>query len=449
MPIDASIPLGVRTDYGSSIDTAAKAMTLKHLMKQDAQADALAPLQMQSAQLDVNAKTAEAKEKDAIVSAYHDSWDATQNKTDNIKLMGLLHERVPVYAEKWATDKFKTDAEFAKQIQDAQKNFTSAAGPLFKRIVDDNDNRVKGGMPADAAWAAVKPQAAAAMKMLSDAKYPSMFLVDPEKMTIDQARSVANSWDGSLKLDQEREKAAADASYRDRMAGAAEMRARRTGLGENNEPANIAEWNAYERMTPEQKKEYLIMKRSNPYVNLGDQMVQPDPTNAGQALGSFDVAVSPDARPETRAAQTKAVAEATTAATRKASSFGQDVLLDEAEALLNSKSAPTGSGAGALADKAASLVGATPAGAGEADQLEIIAGSLVSKVPRMEGPQSNYDVENYKKMAGDLGNRTLPVERRLMALKTLRSLTEKYAALNKAETNSDDDLIGKYLRKGQ
>ena len=45
----------------------------------------------------------------------------------------------------------------------------------------------------------------------------------------------------------------------------------------------------------------------------------------------------------------------------------------------------------------------------------------------MEGPQSNYDVENYKQAAGDLANPIKPVEVRMAALQTLKQLNEKYA----------------------
>ncbi len=55
---------------------------------------------------------------------------------------------------------------------------------------------------------------------------------------------------------------------------------------------------------------------------------------------------------------------------------------------------------------------------------------MVSNVPRMEGPQSNFDVLNYQTMAGKIGDRTAPIEERLGALATLKDLQEKYKALN-------------------
>ncbi len=102
-------------------------------------------------------------------------------------------------------------------------------------------------------------------------------------------------------------------------------------------------------------------------------------------------------------------------------------LLDEVDQLLPNA---TGSGVGAAMDAAGAVVGATPNGAAEADQLDILAGMLTSKVPRMEGPQSNLDVQLYRQMAGDLGNRKLPVQRRMAAAQRMRDLAMKYADIN-------------------
>lgn len=60
-------------------------------------------------------------------------------------------------------------------------------------------------------------------------------------------------------------------------------------------------------------------------------------------------------------------------------------------------------------------------------QLKAIAGQLISKMPRMEGPQSNIDVEMYRQAAGDIANANIPVDTRKAAIKTIRDLNEKYA----------------------
>lgn len=101
-------------------------------------------------------------------------------------------------------------------------------------------------------------------------------------------------------------------------------------------------------------------------------------------------------------------------------------IMNRAEAVLTGKTKPTSSLVGNMTDKAAAIIGATPTGAKEADELRVLGGYLVSKMPRMEGPQSNYDVQNYKEMAGDVGNPNLPIDRRLAALRGLRGLISKY-----------------------
>ena len=87
---------------------------------------------------------------------------------------------------------------------------------------------------------------------------------------------------------------------------------------------------------------------------------------------------------------------------------------------------PTGSVAGSLWDKAGAIVGASPSGAAEADQLKTVAARLIAKVPRFEGPQSDKDVTLYKQAAGDAGNDSLPRARRLAAIKTMREIYKGY-----------------------
>lgn len=99
-------------------------------------------------------------------------------------------------------------------------------------------------------------------------------------------------------------------------------------------------------------------------------------------------------------------------------------LLDEAERILPTA---TGSTAGAAADRAAALFGRSTSGAQSTAQLKTIAGQLVSRMPRMEGPQSDKDVQLYKDMAGNLADDTLPVATRQAAAQQIRRLQEKYA----------------------
>lgn len=110
---------------------------------------------------------------------------------------------------------------------------------------------------------------------------------------------------------------------------------------------------------------------------------------------------------------------------------GQQMLsvLGDAEKILKEGNA-TGSGAGTVADAVARSVGVTTKGAIDAKRLESLSGWLVANVPRMEGPQSNFDVENYRTMAGAVGDSRIPIKERLAALQEVRKLQQKYAAIN-------------------
>jgi hypothetical protein len=108
--------------------------------------------------------------------------------------------------------------------------------------------------------------------------------------------------------------------------------------------------------------------------------------------------------------------------------------LTQAEGIL--KAGPTGSGAGAALDAAGRAVGVSRDAAVKAGQLETLSGWLVANVPRMEGPQSNFDVQVYTTMAGKVGDRTVPVRERLAALDELRKLQTKYKSLNQGAAPS-------------
>lgn len=119
--------------------------------------------------------------------------------------------------------------------------------------------------------------------------------------------------------------------------------------------------------------------------------------------------------------------------------------IQEAEDILNgvkrtpdgvtrAASKPTGSGIGTVADMAGSLFGMSPAGSVEAQKLKAVSGALVSKMPRMEGPQSDKDVVLYKEMAAQVGDSTVPVDRRIAALDTVKGLWAKYERVPESGT---------------
>lgn len=95
----------------------------------------------------------------------------------------------------------------------------------------------------------------------------------------------------------------------------------------------------------------------------------------------------------------------------------------EAEKLLPKST----SGALALGSRGVSQFFGQSTEASKADRrLGVIAAALTSNVPRMEGPQSDYDVALYQQAAGDIANPKLPYEDRIAALQTIKDLQQKY-----------------------
>lgn len=176
----------------------------------------------------------------------------------------------------------------------------------------------------------------------------------------------------------------------------------------------------------------------------GQPMGAPNTTRTDAIEGDGNIALRNPSRPNigiqvpTKAEQAAAVEQAKSNVSlgnekvknvRKADQF-LSVAQQAGEILNNDTNKPTHSGIGALIDSASSAVGYAPDGASEASRLEALSGWLVSNVPRMEGPQSNFDVDNYKTMSGMVGDRTKPLKVRQEALKEVVRLQEKYKSLN-------------------
>lgn len=128
------------------------------------------------------------------------------------------------------------------------------------------------------------------------------------------------------------------------------------------------------------------------------------------------------------------------AATRARDADSALELLNEAERLLPDA---TGGMVGTAVDATLGAFGRATEGSNATAQLQTIAGQLTSRMPRMQGPQSDKDVQLYKEMAGDLANSMLPVARRQAALQQIRRLNQKYASGNQAaapaRVQSSDD----------
>lgn len=90
----------------------------------------------------------------------------------------------------------------------------------------------------------------------------------------------------------------------------------------------------------------------------------------------------------------------------------------------------TASGFGAKVDEANRFVGRSTEGSQAAAKLAAIGGNMLMMMPRMEGPQSDRDVENYKLMVGKIGDPTVPAAERSAAMDAL----EEIIARNNGQT---------------
>ncbi len=108
---------------------------------------------------------------------------------------------------------------------------------------------------------------------------------------------------------------------------------------------------------------------------------------------------------------------------REASAKNLIPLIKQADQLIDGA---TGSYLGAGADQSARLFGVATSGAQNIAQLRVLEGNIMMAQPRMEGPQSNMDVELYRQMAAQVGDPTVPNTTKKAALNTLKSLYAKY-----------------------
>lgn len=164
------------------------------------------------------------------------------------------------------------------------------------------------------------------------------------------------------------------------------------------------------------------------YMNDQGQTVWGTITDArGRPAASY----SPALQGQIAGAKEQATTDVKTGAETVKAEKVSDKLLSvakEAKSLLGKN--VTESGIGAAADVAARFFGTTTEAGQNAAKLETLSGWMVANVPRMEGPQSNIDLENYRSMAGKVGDRTIPAKERIAALDALVKLQEKYKKLN-------------------
>lgn len=85
----------------------------------------------------------------------------------------------------------------------------------------------------------------------------------------------------------------------------------------------------------------------------------------------------------------------------------------------------TSSGIGAQRDSMARYFGQSTPNSQAAAKLSAIGGNMLMMMPRMEGPQSDKDVENYKLMVGKVGDPTIPTAERAAAMDALEEIISR------------------------
>lgn len=192
--------------------------------------------------------------------------------------------------------------------------------------------------------------------------------------------------------------------------------------------------------TPESFDKFMVSKKpsdlvrwvapANPTVKtIGgvETLVTPD-RNTGTAKTSALSTLDAEKNAASELARSKGIGEATGKAeggiVSKATSAQSVIdLLNAAEPLIDQS---TGSAAGAGVDKAAGLLGSATEGAKAIAQLKVLQAGLVQNMPRLEGPQSDADRAAYVDAAGAIADPTVPRDIRKAAMRTIRSIQEKY-----------------------
>lgn len=175
---------------------------------------------------------------------------------------------------------------------------------------------------------------------------------------------------------------------------------------------------AANKLSVEQAKIELEQKKGT-VQQFGDGLYMVYPNGSAVPINS------PTGQPITKVANQKAINEENKRIQRV------ETLTPEIKSLLTGGA--TGSYFGAGLDLLGRTVGISTGGAEATAQLKTLSGQLVALMPRMEGPQSNIDVEMYKEMAGNVADPTIPIQTRLAALDTIEKLNQKYKGLNSGE----------------
>lgn len=195
-------------------------------------------------------------------------------------------------------------------------------------------------------------------------------------------------------------------------------------------PSAVREYEYVSKLSPEEREQFLRVKRAQQTINLGGSQAVLSPT--GGIAENYPVTPKPQDMPDFKKDQAAAAAEGTALGAAKGVREKNAITALDSIGLINRAMEILPDASDGTASRIGTGIGEFFGKGGKNSQadadLEVISGRLTATSPRFEGPQGVMDVELYKKMAGNLSNANLPVETRLSAAKELLALQQKYAS---------------------
>lgn len=196
--------------------------------------------------------------------------------------------------------------------------------------------------------------------------------------------------------------------------------------------SDVQNWEYFQKLNPEQQKQWMSLQRQptapqvvmvNGVPTLVDriQATQTPLTNLQSEIGATTAKAGAEA-------EAKALGQAKGEAQGGLAKKGINAMnvletIDLADPLID---VATGSATGAAADKVAAFFGKSTSGDQAIAQLKIVQANLMTNMPRMEGPQSDRDVQLYREAAGEIGDPNVPRQRKKAAISMIRALQQKY-----------------------
>jgi hypothetical protein len=205
------------------------------------------------------------------------------------------------------------------------------------------------------------------------------------------------------------------------------------GMRAKSGPAAIQEFEYFKNLSPEEQQTFTKLQRQPTVpkvVMIGNVPHLVDPvTGEKRPLSSIEnEAAGAGAVKQAEGyggAFGKAAGELAGSIQKKGSDAKvAQATLDGADALID---IATGSTVGNVRDKFAAAFGYATEPSQALAELKVLQANLMLSQPRMEGPQSDRDVQLYREAAGQLGEPNVPADIKKAALRQIINLQNKYS----------------------